>query len=53
MEGRHQCQVQELLKLTYRCGSPTTDPWRATGFYGQIDLGKRHISWQLLEALRA
>ena len=27
-------------------------PWRATGFYGQPDSGKRFISWQLLEFLK-
>ena len=27
-------------------------PWRATGFYGQPNVGKRFISWQLLEVLR-
>lgn len=27
-------------------------PWRATGFYGQHNTGKRHISWKLLNSLR-
>lgn len=26
-------------------GVSSIDPWRATGFYGQLDLGKRYISW--------
>ena len=32
--------------------SPSSPPWRATGFYGQPRSEKRYISWQLLEALR-
>ena len=32
-------------------GSAPT-PWRATGFYGQPDAGKRFISWQLLDLLK-
>nr|POE93748.1 hypothetical protein CFP56_30518 [Quercus suber] len=32
--------------------SPSSPPWRATGFYGQPEAEKRYISWQLLEALR-
>ena len=27
-------------------------PWRATGFYGHLDAGMRHISWKLLESLK-
>ena len=27
-------------------------PWRATGFYGQLETKKTYILWQLLEALR-
>ncbi|XP_030959237.1 uncharacterized protein LOC115981210 [Quercus lobata] len=27
-------------------------PWRAIGFYGQPDVAKRFISWQLMEALK-
>ena len=27
-------------------------PWRAPGFYGQPDTGKRHISWDLLKSLK-
>ena len=26
--------------------------WRETGFYGQPDTSKRHISWKLLDSLR-
>lgn len=33
-------------------GDSAPSPWRATGFYGQPDVGKRCISWQLLEALK-
>nr|XP_023887421.1 uncharacterized protein LOC111999528 [Quercus suber] len=33
-------------------GSSTSTPWRATGFYGHPDAGKRFISWQLLELLK-
>ncbi|XP_075649909.1 uncharacterized protein LOC142620426 [Castanea sativa] len=29
-----------------------SNPWRATGFYGHPDAGKRFISWQLLENLK-
>lgn len=29
-----------------------TTPWRATGFYGHPDIGKRPSSWQLLKTLR-
>nr|POE97648.1 hypothetical protein CFP56_48157 [Quercus suber] len=32
-------------------GSAPT-PWRATGFYGHPDAGKRFISWQLLDFLK-
>ena len=32
-------------------GSAAT-PWRATGFYGHPDAGKRFISWQLLDFLK-
>ena len=32
-------------------GKADQDPWRATGFYGQPDSGKRKISWSLLEML--
>ena len=32
-------------------GKANQDPWKATGFYGQPDLGKRKISWSLLEML--
>ena len=34
------------------CGKMGTKPQRAMGFYGQLDLGKRHISWKLIEALK-
>ena len=34
------------------CGEVGAKPWRATGFYGQPDSGKRHISWKLIEALK-
>lgn len=27
-------------------------PWRATSFYDRPDIGKRHISWKLLDSLR-
>ena len=33
-------------------GGSESTPWRATGFYGQPDAGKRFISWQLLEILK-
>ena len=33
-------------------GSSASTPWRATGFYGHPDAGKRFISWQLLELLK-
>lgn len=33
-------------------GMTSSDPWCATRFYGQPDLGKRDISWQLLDAIR-
>ena len=26
--------------------------WRAIDFYGQLNIGKRHISWKLLNSLR-
>ena len=32
--------------------SSTPIPWSATGFYGHLDVGKRFISWQLLEFLK-
>ena len=32
--------------------SSVTTPWRATGFYGHPDVGKRFISWQLLDFLK-
>ena len=32
--------------------SLTPIPWRATGFYGHLDAGKRFISWQFLEFLK-
>lgn len=32
--------------------SLVTTPWRATGFYGHPDVGKRFISWQLLDFLK-
>ena len=34
-------------------GVVSTEPWWATGFYGQPEASKRGMSWQLLEALRA
>ena len=33
-------------------GGSDSTPWRATGFYGHPDAGKRFISWQLLEILK-
>ena len=33
-------------------GGSDSTPWRATGFYGNPDVGKRFISWQLLEILK-
>ena len=33
-------------------GSSASTPWRATGFYEHPDVGKRFISWQLLELLK-
>ena len=32
-------------------GEQDQAPWRATGFYGHTKLGKRKISWSLLEVL--
>ena len=34
-------------------GVVSSEPWRATGFYGHPEASKRNMSWQLLEALRA
>ena len=28
-------------------------PWRATGFYGHLDIGMRYISWDLLKTLHS
>ncbi|KAK9987796.1 hypothetical protein SO802_028035 [Lithocarpus litseifolius] len=34
-------------------GGSAPSPWRATGFYGHPDAGKRFISWQLLDFLKS
>lgn len=34
-------------------GEGSGGPWRVIGFYGHLDIGKRYISWQLLETLNA
>ena len=31
--------------------SPSSEPWRATGFYGHPETNKRYISWHLLDSL--
>lgn len=31
--------------------SPTSEPWRAIGFYGHLDTYKRYILWHLLDSL--
>ena len=33
------------------CDSPSSKPWRATGFYGHPNTNKRYISWHLLDSL--
>ena len=31
--------------------SPSSMPWRATGFYGHLETSKRYISWHFLDTL--
>lgn len=44
------CSNSHIDVVVY--GEMGTKQWRATGFYGQSDSGKRHISWKLIEALK-
>lgn len=34
-------------------GVVSSEPWRASGFYGQLEASKRNMSWQLLKVLHA